>query len=500
MQLRDTSAPELARYIVGEYLGEGSTGTVFKVIDAGTGKRYVLKQISLESIGDEEKLRAKKEILVMNGVDHPNIVKFRESFSGTNSVNIVMEHCASTLEELIGRQQAEGGQPFPEDIIIEWMAELLCALAYLHSRSIVHRDLKTSNIFLTEKNHVKLGDFGVCTVLTSTSVAAHSMIGTPLYFSPEVCEGEDYDQRSDMWSLGVVFYEMCTLRHPFEAQHLPGLIQQILTKAVAPFNTGLDVRFEAIVRGMLSKDPRDRPTAQDLIDNRLVVPVSHPSHPSQKPSRGRLIQQYYGPELTIGRERMTRFPPLDERVRGGAVGERQETRQPLSTPQGQHPCEGEWQPSGPKGSAQSEVKKCSKVVPSRKNVGKGAGKELSPEERVEAIKRIKGAKSKINMVELRQNMLRKRFKLFDGLNALPTDDVPIVIELQQSLQSARVSEAAPVDLPGGSPTVRPKSKFIEDIAAVFELHSAGGVKIALDELEDAASLLCQYKLSNYGLY
>ncbi|RNF03998.1 serine/threonine-protein kinase NEK1 [Trypanosoma rangeli] len=311
MQLRDTSAPELARYIIGEYLGEGSTGTAFKVTDAVTGKHYVLKQISLESIGDEEKLRAKKEILVMNGVDHPNIVRFRESFSGTNSVNIVMEHCASTLEELIGRQQAEGGQPFPEDIIIEWMAELLCALAYLHSRSIVHRDLKTSNIFLTEKNHVKLGDFGVCTVLTSTSVAAHSMIGTPLYFSPEVCEGEDYDQRSDMWSLGVVFYEMCTLRHPFEAQHLPGLIQQILTKAVTPFNTGLDARFEAIVRGMLNKDPRDRPTAQDLIDNHLVVPVSHPSHPSQKPSRGRLIQQYYGPELAFSRERGTRLPPLD---------------------------------------------------------------------------------------------------------------------------------------------------------------------------------------------
>ncbi|EKF32920.1 serine/threonine-protein kinase Nek1, putative,protein kinase, putative, partial [Trypanosoma cruzi marinkellei] len=215
MQLLDTSVPDLERYIIGEYLGEGSTGIVFRVSDALTKKDYVLKQISLESVGNEERLRAKKEILVMNDVDHPNIVKFRESFSGANSVNIIMEHCESTLEELIEQRQADGGEPFPEDVIIEWMAELLCALAYLHSRSILHRDIKTSNIFITRKNHVKLGDFGVCTVLTSTSVAARSMIGTPLYFSPEVCEEEPYDQRSDVWSLGVVFYEMCTLRRPF---------------------------------------------------------------------------------------------------------------------------------------------------------------------------------------------------------------------------------------------------------------------------------------------
>ncbi|RNF22455.1 putative serine/threonine-protein kinase Nek1, putative,protein kinase [Trypanosoma conorhini] len=500
MRPRDTSAPELARYVIGEYLGAGSTGTVFEVIDAVTRKPYVLKQISLESIGDEEKLRARKEILVMNGVDHPNIVKFRESFSGANSVNIVMEHCASTLEELIERQRAEGGQPFPEDVIIEWMAELLCALAYLHSRSIVHRDLKTSNIFLTEKNHVKLGDFGVCTVLTSTSVAAHSMIGTPLYFSPEVCAEEDYDERSDVWSLGVVFYEMCTLRHPFEAEHLPGLIQQILTKEVAPFNTGLDARFEEIVRGMLKKDPRDRPTAQDLIDNHLVVPVSHPSHPSQKPSRGRLIQQYYGPEFACRREKKSPWPPSDERILGEEAKVKQKARAPLpSPPQEQHPRKHDWRPSAVAGGAPSRVKGGNQVVTNRKNLGKGAGKELSPEERVAAMKRIKGAKSKINMAELRQNMLRKRFQLFGGIKAPSTDDVPVVIELQQSLQSARTGEAAPEDLPAGSPTMRPKSRFIEDIAAVFELHSAGGVQIALEELEDAASLLCQYKLTNYGL-
>ncbi|KAF5225226.1 hypothetical protein ECC02_001772 [Trypanosoma cruzi] len=498
MQLLDTCVPDLERYIIGEYLGEGSTGIVFRVSDALTKKDYVLKQISLESVGAEERLRAKKEILVMNDVDHPNIVKFRESFSGANSVNIIMEHCESTLEELIERRQADGGEPFPEDVIIEWMAELLCALAYLHSRSILHRDIKTSNIFITGKNHVKLGDFGVCTVLTSTSVAARSMIGTPLYFSPEVCEEEPYDQRSDVWSLGVVFYEMCTLRRPFEAEHLPGLIRQILTKEVAPFNTGLDTRFEEIVRGMLSKNPSDRPTAQELIDSHLVVPASHPSHPSQKPSRGRLIQHYYGPELAF-RKKETTSSPSDSRLLRKEE-EDQEGQWPVPLQLKPLPCKNKSRSSAvTQRESVGVVKGVHKVVTDRMNLGKVAGKELSHEERVKAMKRIKDAKSKINMVELRQNMLYKRLQLFGELNVSPTDEVPVVIELQQRLQPARVTEAISDSSLECSPTMRPRSRFMEDIATVIESHSADGKKIALEELEDAALLLCQYKVTNYGL-
>ncbi|KEG13754.1 putative serine/threonine-protein kinase Nek1, putative,protein kinase [Trypanosoma grayi] len=494
MQLRDTSAPDLKRYIIGEYLGQGSTSDVFNVTDALTKKEYVLKQMSLESMGDAERLRVKKEILVMNDVDHPNIVKFRESFSGDNSVNIIMENCECTLEELIERQQDAGGQPFPEEAIIEWMAELLCGLAYLHSRRIVHRDIKTSNIFLTEKNHVKLGDFGVCTVLTSATVAAHSMIGTPLYFSPEVCEEEAYDERSDVWSLGVVFYEMCTLRRPFEAAHLPALIQQILTKDVAPFNTGLDTRFEEIVRRMLSKDPRDRPTAQDLIDKHLVVPPSHPSHPSQKPSRSRLIQQYYGPEIDL--------PPAPS---GGqvAVGQQQQQQrqqqQQLLQKQDNEKNERKNVPPTKAVTPKAKAKKRDPIE-KRRPGNKEVGKELNAEERIDAMKRIKNAKSKINMTELRENMLRRRSQLFGEMDASLRDGIPVVIELQPSLLSPGTLDIQRDGSSDCSATVRPKSSFLDDIAAVIRNHSSGGVTIDLEQLEDAASLLCQYKLTNHGLY
>ena len=78
------------------------------------------------------------------------------------------------------------------------MAQLLCALAHIHAKGILHRDIKTGNIFVTKKNHLKLGDFGVCTLLTNKKLAEASLIGTPLYFSPEVCWQKAYDERSDV--------------------------------------------------------------------------------------------------------------------------------------------------------------------------------------------------------------------------------------------------------------------------------------------------------------
>lgn len=502
MQLRDTSSSELGRYVIGEYLGQGSSSDVFKVVDAATKKDYVLKQISFESLGEEEQRRAKKEILVMNDVDHPNIVKFHESFSGATSVNIVMEYCATTLEELIERQGKEVGQPFPKDVIIEWMAELLSGLAYLHSRRIIHRDIKTSNIFLSETNHAKLGDFGACTVLTSASVAACSMIGTPLYFSPEVCAEETYDERSDVWSLGVVFYEMCTLRHPFEADHLPGLIQQILTKEVAPFSVELDSRFEDIVLKMLSKDPRERPTAQDIIDNHLVVPLSHPSHPSQKPSTSRLIQEYYGPELLVAKK--SRTPASSSETQLSAEMQPQPQQGPPQEHRQVRQENNKQQSPGreiqlPAKIAINKAEGAKKEELPKKRVGKETGRELNLEERMEAMKRIKNAKSKIDMAVLRENMRRRRSEIFRELNVAHTDGIPVVVELQGELVSAKVNDVSRTDLAKKPLNSRPNSSFVEDISAVLDSHSRGGARIDLNELEDAVLLLGQYKLDNYGL-
>jgi NIMA (never in mitosis gene a)-related kinase 1/4/5 len=102
------------------------------------------------------------------------------------------------------------------------------ALEYVHGRKVLHRDLKTQNIFLTGNNTVKLGDFGISKVLENTNRAAMTVVGTPYYMSPEVCQNSPYSYKSDVWALGCVLYELCTLKHAFSADNLLGLVYKIV--------------------------------------------------------------------------------------------------------------------------------------------------------------------------------------------------------------------------------------------------------------------------------
>ena len=100
----------------------------------------------------------------------------------------------------------------PEEEIANLFSQIVLPLQLVHSRQILHRDLKTQNIFLTKtQDHVKIGDFGISKILSSKS-KAYSVVGTPCYISPELCEGKPYNQKSDVWALGCVLYEMCTLK------------------------------------------------------------------------------------------------------------------------------------------------------------------------------------------------------------------------------------------------------------------------------------------------
>ena len=111
------------------------------------------------------------------------------------------------------------GRPLHEKVIWKYFIEMCLGLLYLHHNKILHRDIKTINMFLNKDDCIKIGDLGVAKVLNQTANMAHTVVGTPYYLSPELCEEKPYNNKSDIWSLGCVLYEMCTLRHPFEAQN-----------------------------------------------------------------------------------------------------------------------------------------------------------------------------------------------------------------------------------------------------------------------------------------
>lgn len=129
----------------------------------------------------------------------------------------------------MGRQ---GGVPLTEDMVWKWALHIIIGLNHMHTRKILHRDLKSANIFISNSGDAKIGDLGVSRMLATHQKMAHTIVGTPFYLSPELCEGKPYNEKSDVWALGVIMFEMCSDGSlPFQASNQGALIMKILSDA-----------------------------------------------------------------------------------------------------------------------------------------------------------------------------------------------------------------------------------------------------------------------------
>jgi NIMA (never in mitosis gene a)-related kinase len=141
----------------------------------------------------------------------------------------------------------------------------MLALKYIHSLNIIHRDLKTSNIFLQENGDLKIGDFGIARVLEGTMHNAESVVGTPYYMSPEICQNKPYSYKSDVWSLGCVLYELCTLEHAFKSSNLLNLVYKIVHEDPDPISSKYSAEVQNLISLLLKKNLSERPTLDQLI-------------------------------------------------------------------------------------------------------------------------------------------------------------------------------------------------------------------------------------------
>jgi NIMA (never in mitosis gene a)-related kinase len=141
----------------------------------------------------------------------------------------------------------------------------MVALKYVHSRKVIHRDLKPQNIFLTRVGVVKIGDFGVSRTLENSGDLARTRCGTPYYLSPEIWGGQAYNSQTDIWSAGCILYEMCTLQKPFQAQNVNQLLVAILQSRYQPVSSRYSDDLRSLVGRMLNQAPTDRPTAADIL-------------------------------------------------------------------------------------------------------------------------------------------------------------------------------------------------------------------------------------------
>ena len=194
----------------------------------------------LNGLTEEERVGASNEAKLLAELKYPCIIGLIESFYKESTLYIAMELCSGgDLSGIIESQQRIRAQSkqqdapvnfFQEHMIMTFFIQIALGVRYIHRRNILHRDLKTKNIFITGDNVIKLGDFGISKVLDSTEAFARTVVGTPYYLSPEICEGNAYSKASDVWSLGCVLYEMVTLSHAFNGQTLPALVITTLLK------------------------------------------------------------------------------------------------------------------------------------------------------------------------------------------------------------------------------------------------------------------------------
>ncbi|XP_054495804.2 serine/threonine-protein kinase Nek4 isoform X1 [Agelaius phoeniceus] len=254
----------LAAYCFLRAVGKGSYGEVSLARHLQDRKQYVIKKLNLRSASSRERRAAEQEAQLLSQLRHPNIVTYRESWQGDDGhLYIVMGFCEGG--DLYHKLKEQKGKLLPENRVVEWFVQIAMALQYLHEKHILHRDLKTQNIFLTRTNIIKVGDLGIARVLENQYDMASTLIGTPYYMSPELFSNKPYNYKSDVWALGCCVYEMATLKHAFNAKDMNSLAYRIIEGKLPPMPKDYSPQLVEIIQTMLSKKPEERPSVKSIL-------------------------------------------------------------------------------------------------------------------------------------------------------------------------------------------------------------------------------------------
>eukprot|EP00002_Diphylleia_rotans_P025751 TRINITY_DN5105_c0_g1_i2.p1 TRINITY_DN5105_c0_g1~~TRINITY_DN5105_c0_g1_i2.p1 ORF type:complete len:617 (-),score=133.61 TRINITY_DN5105_c0_g1_i2:646-2496(-) len=254
---------------VGKVLGRGAYGVVYAAHDLCNQRPCVLKRVRYCKENSKERASVDTEINIMKKFTHANIVHCYAFFIDPRQemLSLVLEYCSKgDMYECIQRQN---GKHFTERDILIWFHQMLLGLDHIHKEKIIHRDIKTKNIFLTKYNVVKIGDFG-CSRALKTMELAKSFVGTPCYMAPELGVGKPYDYKTDVWALGCVLYEITCLKPPFDAPNL-----YLLSKAIRKGEYGsvpelYSEDLRGLIKVMLSVEPDARPSTSQILGMNFI--------------------------------------------------------------------------------------------------------------------------------------------------------------------------------------------------------------------------------------
>ncbi|KAL5205789.1 hypothetical protein ABZP36_033998 [Zizania latifolia] len=251
-------------YHVIELVGEGSFGKVYKGRRKYTRQTVAMKFILKHGKTDKDIHNLRQEIEILRKLKHENIIEMIDAFETPQEFCVVTEFAQGELFEVL-----EDDKCLPEEQVQAIAKQLVKALHYLHSNRIIHRDMKPQNILIGKGSVVKLCDFGFARAMSANTVVLRSIKGTPLYMAPELVREQPYNHTADLWSLGVILYELFVGQPPFYTNSVYALIRHIVKDPVK-YPENMSANFKSFLKGLLNKLPQSRLTWPELLEHPFV--------------------------------------------------------------------------------------------------------------------------------------------------------------------------------------------------------------------------------------
>jgi len=251
------------KYEILDILEKVDNKEVYKVLNQEDQNIYCMKRVEIED--NLEKI--KKEAETLSELKSEYIVKYYESFEENNYFYIIMEYCETDLEKLIKKCKNDK-KIISEELILKYVFEICDGLREIHSKNLIHRDLKPGNLFINKENKIKIGDFGISEKLKikNKDNTTQNIRGTPNYVAPELFSGI-YNFKVDIWALGCIIYELCTLQVCFYSDSPLGIDTKIKNTPHGKIDLDIyDIKLQNVIDVMLEKDYNNRPNIDEVYD------------------------------------------------------------------------------------------------------------------------------------------------------------------------------------------------------------------------------------------